>query len=319
MSDMVVLEKTSEIDDSIFGLELKVIDAVVGKITTNAAQVLEATRNRCAEYKDIEKFIGREDVAKKERAQLNKAIKRADDMTKHIKDMWMAPLNEFEATMKLVKAEFKAASGGLDELVKGVEEREKADKRKAIEGYFNTKNFDLVPLDKIFNQKWLNKTAKIWEVRKEIDAIIADVYANIKVLEQMPEYSATAKTLYLETLDMGAALRQIETMKANAERIAKEQAEREERERREQIERNKKSLEQEQQESIPPSERIKALAHEALEIPLPEVEVPPKEEIMEFTLRIRDKKTRLFLLRAWMDKNDMAYEKIEWKIVNDAV
>jgi hypothetical protein len=72
MSDIAVLSrninKAEGIEDieNIFGLELKIIDAVVGKITTNAAQVLEAAKEKCAEYKDVEKFIGKEDVAKKE-------------------------------------------------------------------------------------------------------------------------------------------------------------------------------------------------------------------------------------------------------------
>jgi F0F1-type ATP synthase membrane subunit b/b' len=301
---------TNELEEGIFGLELKVIDAVVGKITTNASQVLEAAREKCSEYKDIEKFIGKEDVAKKEWAQLNKAMKRADDTAKYIKDMWMAPLNEFETTMKLVKAEFKAASGGLDELVKNVENREKDGKRLEIQKYFDTKNFDLVPLDRIFNDRWLNKTFKMPDIRKEIDSVITDIYANIKILERIPDYGITAKTLYLDTLDMAAALQQVDTMKANAERLAKEQAEREERERREQIERNQKALEQEKKESIPPSERMNELVSQALDIPVPEVEASQKPEIMEFTLRFRGTKEKLFALKAWMNENGIAYEKI---------
>jgi hypothetical protein len=39
--------------------------------------------------------------------------------------------------MRLVKAEFKAASGGLDELVKSVENMEKDKKLMEIQKYFN--------------------------------------------------------------------------------------------------------------------------------------------------------------------------------------
>jgi F0F1-type ATP synthase membrane subunit b/b' len=179
-----------------------------------------------------------------------------------------------------------------------------------IQCYFDTRNFDLVPLDRVFNDRWLNKTFKRPDIRKEIDAAVSDIYANIKVLERIPDYGATAKTLYLETLDMGAALKQVDTMKANAEKLAREQAEREDRERREQIERNRKALEQEKEESVPPSERMNELVNEALDIPMPEVETPQKPEIMEFTLRFRGTKEKLFALKAWMNDNGIAYEKI---------
>ncbi|MDR2049694.1 MAG: DUF1351 domain-containing protein [Treponema sp.] len=221
MNDLALAKDTNELEEGVFGLELKIIDAAVGKITTNAAQVLEAAREKCSEYRDIERFIGKEDAAKKERAQLNKAMKRADEAAKYIKETWMAPLNEFEATMKLVKAEFKAASGGLDELVRNVENREKDGKRLEIQKYFDAKNFDLVPLDRVFNDRWLNKTFKMPDIRKEIDSVIADIHANIKMLERIPDYGITAKTLYLDTLDMSAALKQVDTMKANAERLPK--------------------------------------------------------------------------------------------------
>jgi hypothetical protein len=311
MSDIAIRNENGleEIED-VFGLELKIIDAVVGKITTNASQVLEAVKEKCAEYKDIEKFIGKEDVAKKERAQLNKAMKRADDTAKHIKDMWIAPLNEFDATMKLVKAEFKTASGGLDELVKNVENREKDEKRLEIQHYFDTKNFDLVPLDRIFNDRWLNKTFKMPDIRKEIDSAVSSIYANIKILERIPEHGATAKALYLDTLDMAAALQQVENMKINAERLAKEQVEREERERQEQIEQNRNALEKEKRESVPPSERMSELVNQALDIPMPEIETPQKPEIIEFTLRFRGTKEKLFALKAWMNENGVAWEKI---------
>jgi hypothetical protein len=222
----------------------------------------------------------------------------------------MAPLNEFETTMKLVKAEFKAASGGLDELVKNVENREKDAKRLEIQEYFDTKNFDLVPLDRIFNDRWLNKTFKMPDIRKEIDSAVSAIYANIKILERIPEHGVTAKTLYLNTLDMAAALQQVDTMKANAERLAREQAEREERERREQIERNRSAIEKEKRESVPPSERMDELVNQALDILMPEAETPQKPEIMEFILRFRGTKEKLFALKAWMNENGIAYEKI---------
>ncbi|MDR2049693.1 MAG: hypothetical protein LBP69_09600 [Treponema sp.] len=52
------------------------------------------------------------------------------------------------------------------------------------------------------------------------------------------------------------------------------------------------------------------LANQALDIPVPEAETPKKPEIMEFTLRFRGTKEKLFALKAWMGENGIAYEKI---------
>jgi hypothetical protein len=310
MSNELAVQETSAGFGINNPIELKIIDAVVGKLITNSDQVLLAIREKCAEYKDVEKYTGREDIAKKERALLNRALDGMDKEAKRINALWMKPLDEFNANIKLIKTELKSASGGLDELVKNVEAVEKDSKRKEIQEYFDAKDFNLVSLDRIFNSRWLNKGFKKPDIWKEIDAKTAGIYADIKALERIPDYGATAKTLYLDTLDMAAALRQIETMKANAERLAKERAEREERERRERIEQNKKALEQEKYESVPPSERINDLVNRALEIPIPAVEQTGKPEIMEFTLKIRGAKEKLFALKAWMSENDITYEKI---------
>jgi F0F1-type ATP synthase membrane subunit b/b' len=251
-----------------------------------------------------------EQEAKIDRATLNKAEKNIQEKFSALKTAYEKPLLGIETNIKSIRNAIKEASGIVDSAVKVYETKQQEQKKKLIEEYFNTKDFFLVPLDKIFNDRWLNKTYKMTEIRKEIDGLISKIYTNIKILEQIPNYGATAKTLYLDTLDMEGAMGQINTMKANAERLAKEQAEREERERREQIARNSEALEQEKQESTPPSERMNDLVSQALDIPLPEVEVPEKPEIMEFTLRFRGTKKKLFELRAWMAANDIAYEKI---------
>jgi hypothetical protein len=299
MSELAVREPEGL--EEMFGLELKIIDVAVGKITTNAAQLLEAAKNKCLEYKDVEKFIGNEDLAKKERAKLNKAAEKANDTAKRIKDMWMAPLDEFDATMKQVKAEFKTASGALDELVKNVENKEKEDKRRLIQEYFNAKNFNLVPLERIFNERWLNKTCKLPDVQKEIDAKIAGIYENIQILERIGDQGLTAKAFYLQTLDITAALKQVDELKANAERLEREQKEREEQKLQKQAEEKV----QEELEAIP------------METPVASAEPvqPDVPKVFEYVCRFRGTREDLAAMRMWMVDHNIAYEKIEERIL----
>jgi hypothetical protein len=304
----LAIRDVNELDENVFGLELKIINAVVGNITTNAVQVLEAVKSKCAEYKDIEKYIGREDVAKKERAQLNKAMDRANDMARRIKTMWMAPLDEFDNTMKLVKAEYKTASTGLDELVKLVENKEKDKKRQDIQVYFDGKDFDLVPLDMFFDTRWLNKGYKLTDIKKEIDAKIAEIYGNIKVLENIADHGAIAKAFYLETLDMGAAMVKVQTLKDNAERLAREQAEREQREHQAQINQNFQEQRQEQRQAQI-EKQVSDLASQALDLPQESARAAPK--LYTATLRFTGTREKLEALKSWMSQNGISYEKIE--------
>jgi hypothetical protein len=306
MSDTKELAIQPGIEDG-FGLELKIIEATIGKIITNAAEVLNAARQKCEEYADVEKFVGHEDLAKKERALLNKAVKQVDVEAKRIKDAWMSPLDQFDATMKEVKEVLKTASGDLDSVVKNAEGIEKEKKRQEIQAYFGGKDFDLVPLDMFFDDRWLNKGYKMPDIKKEIDGQIEGVYSNIKILESIADHGMAAKAFYLETLDMGTAMSRVQSLKDNAERLAREKANREEREVQEQVARNIDQERKEERAAVRESE-IKNLANEALDIKEPTA--PDGPEIMEFTLRFRGPKEKLFEMKKWMTTNGIAYEKI---------
>jgi hypothetical protein len=247
--------------------------------------------------------------AKKDRATLNKAEKNIAEKYAGLKAAYEKPLENVELNIKSIRNAIKAASGVVDSSVKTYEEAQKEKKRKGIEEYFATKGFDLVPLDRLFNDKWLNKGAKMANIREELDSGIAEVYQNIETLEQLPEHGPMAKALYLETLDMGAAMRQVNALKANAERLAREQVEREERKLREQVEAN--TAEQRRETwGERRDETLESLAAEALN--LPEEPVPTaadKPQIIEFVCRFWGTENSLRQLRNCMSDLNIAYQK----------
>ena len=119
-----------------------------------------------------------EETAKKDRATLNKAEKNIKERFSELKKAYEKPLEVIEANIKAICTEVKNRSGVVDQSVKSYEEKQKSEKRIEIESYFNTRDFSLVSLDKIFNHKWLNKTCKMYEVKKEIDDTISMIYSN---------------------------------------------------------------------------------------------------------------------------------------------
>lgn len=295
-------------NESNFG-ELIVLQAVnmnPGTIDTNIEKVLEAVKEKSRQYQDITKYQGDDKQAKEDRALLRKQ----KDMTKttiaSIQKLWNEPLEKFLTGGKEILKQFDIAIGTIDEWVKEGEAEEKEKKRSEIQIYFDGKNFDLVPLVKLFDGRWLNKTYKMPDIRQDIDAAISTIYSNIKILEGIAEHGVMAKAFYLETLDMGSAMRKVDELKAAAERLAREKVEREERERQVQIIKNA-TMERQEEKETAKEERIKSLAGEALEITEPETTVP---EVMEYTLRFKGTKEQLLKLREYMTANGITYERI---------
>jgi len=280
----------------------------VGNITTNAEAVLKVVKEKANQYLDTSKYEGDEKQAKDDRALLRKQQSNTKTTIASIKEAWDKPLEPFLDVSKKILKEFDFAIEAIDGWVKEKESKEKAKKRETIQAYFDTKKFDLVPMDRIFDDRWLNKTFNLWDVQKEIDGAISNIYNNIKILENIADHGMTAKAFYLETLDMGAALQRVETLKANAERLAREKIEREERELNAQVAQNAAEERVEARETVR-KETSQNLVAEALGIEEPAPEnLGPK--IVEYTLRFRGTEEQLKKLREYMTANGIAYEKL---------
>jgi hypothetical protein len=289
---------------------LRTLDFSVGHIDTNIDQVLEVVRKKSEQYQDVSKYEGDEKQAKNDRALLRKQKDATKTTIESIKEAWNRPLDTFFTGTKEVLKQFDYAIEAIDDWVKEGEAREKGKKRQDIQDYFDGKNFDLVSLDQFFNEKWLNKGTKMPEIKKEIEATISAIYTNLKVLEGIAEYGPMVKALYLESLDMGAALRQVETLKANAEHLAREQVHRDERERPAQIHSNAADERREEYHAAR-EERVQNLAAAALDMEEPENPAAPEApRLIEYTLRFKGTEQQPLRLREYMTAQGITYEKI---------
>lgn len=280
-------------------LALVVKEQKLGELVTNAKEIKAFVEARLIDYTPAN-YVGKADEAKKDRAELNKASKDLNDKRKELEKDFMRPFDEFKAIIKDTTDAINNASGKLDEIVKAEEEREKSLKRENIDLYWAGKKFSLVSLDRVFDQKWLNKTTKLSDVRAEIDSRIEAIYADVKTLDEM-EDADVLKQLYLDTLDIGSALRKGQELKEYRRRLAEEAKERAEREARDQIRKQETEINEEQTR---PTD-TENLAAEALGKP---VESDPE---MVYTLRFFARKSVLLALRKYMTENGIQYEKLE--------
>ena len=207
-------------------LELK-SSLTLGTLETNAKAIKELVEAKLQDYSP-ENYIGKADEAKSDRAVLNKAEKALNERRLELEREYMQPFQDFKSLITDTCKAIKSASGKLDEIVKAEENREKQEKEKLIREYWASKEITLFELEKIWNQKWLNKTTKQKDIEAEIDAAVQKVMSDLAIIDRFPaEDVALVKAEYLNSLDLSAATAKADQLKANRDRLAREKAERE--------------------------------------------------------------------------------------------
>lgn len=245
-------------------LELVVTKNVVGVLETNIAQLEDYVNQKLAEY-NPEQYKGDADSAKKDRAELNNSKKFLSQARINLMKELMKPYSDFETRCKNLEKKIDSVSSQLDEIVKEKENEEKQKKKDFVCKIWESKNFDLVPIEKVFNFKWLNKTAKEKDISDEMDSIIKKVYSDLKIIERCGEDSETLKAHYLISLDLEETLAYGDELK-ETRRLAEEEAKnRDEREHNEKLEEQKKEVAEEAL-NIVRQDSVSDLASQALEI-----------------------------------------------------
>lgn len=148
--------------------------------------------------------------AKADRANLNKFKSALADSRKAVKAQWNQPLSDFESKMKELERMVDEPIGAIDRQVKAYDEAKKQDKRQQIELFFEGAVGDLeevLPLSKIWNDRWLNATYPMKDIEKEIVERIRKTHSDIGIIVamQLPCCDQMLST-YLETLDMSRAM-----------------------------------------------------------------------------------------------------------------
>lgn len=148
--------------------------------------------------------------AKADRANLNKFKAALADSRKAVKAQWNQPLSDFEDKMKELERMVDEPIGAIDRQVKAYDEAKKQDKRQQIERFFEGTVGDLeevLPLSKIWNDRWLNATYPMKDIEKEIIERIRKTHSDIGIIVamQLPCCDQILST-YLETLDMSRAM-----------------------------------------------------------------------------------------------------------------
>jgi len=148
--------------------------------------------------------------AERDRANLNKLKKVIADERIRQKKIFYSPFEEFETKCKNVEKMVDETAKAIDTQVKAFADREKDAKRMEIETLYiqNIGQYQkLIPLEKIWDDRWLNKTYKLRDIGNMISAtrISADLYLK-QIQELGSDFEEQLKDKYFETLDISAVL-----------------------------------------------------------------------------------------------------------------
>lgn len=291
-SEIGVTENGSKLttEKSIVNFELDA-EIVAGTLTTNAKELKKSVESELKNY-TVEKYIDNPDAAKSDKALLNKVKDSISNKRKEITKIWNKPLDDFLIEMKSLEDSVQEASNKINDIVKAVDEQEKAKKREQIEQYFSTLDYKIVTLDKIFNIRWLNKTFQLKDIMLEIEQKIEKISTELNTIKSMDdEDKEILQSFYLDTLDLNATLQKGNQLKQNRAKIQAEN------ERQSEEWRNQKLKETGIINTTVPEQKKEAVNSMV-------------NNIMSFTLKLYGTKEQLVALRKYIDANNIKYEKL---------
>ena len=148
--------------------------------------------------------------AKEDRAKLNKLKKAINDERIAREKEYMQPFNEFKTQAKELCDLIDTASSGIASQIDAFDEKRIAEKRDHIQKIFDEviSNYDLpfITLEKIYNDKWDNKSVTDKAIATEITDICEKAIKDLEVIRKMPSYSFEAEESYKTCLDLNTAL-----------------------------------------------------------------------------------------------------------------
>lgn len=276
-------------------LELIVSEKTLGSLTTNAIQIKELVEQALPNY-DIANYNENNiSLAKKDKAMLNNAAKALNSKRIEFEKEFLKPFAEFKEVVNETVKLISVCSGKIDLVIKQSEQKAKEEKKQIIVDYWKSKEFNLVSFDKIFDEKWLNKTSKEKNIKIEIDNIIEKINDDIATLEAIGEDVDLLKSLYLDTLNINNTIQYANTLKANREKAKIESEQR---------------VKHESKSNVQTNENNPWL----FEKPKPTNEpssVVNQPELLTRAMKVWGTREQIISLGDFMNKNGIRFEKLE--------
>ena len=183
-------------------------EAFVKHIIWNADEIKSELSEKVKYYMNLVYTDAQVTEAKKDRAGLNKFIQALKAKDKEIKDLCLAPYNEFHTKMMEIINLVQEPADLIDQQVKGFEEEQKRKKMQEIQELYDSKGFwPWVSLEnpRIWNPKWLNKTYSLKQINADLTHIQHEIGEEILSINGLQDGVEAALSAFKRTLDLKAA------------------------------------------------------------------------------------------------------------------
>lgn len=185
-------------------MEFKVLKVEKGLAVANFDETKEYLLSEMKKYENYAVTEDNLQQAKDDRAKLNKLEKAIDSERIGVKNKVLESYtNQFEPQCKEIIGIIKSASKAIDEGVKLMESNAKAKKLEVIKEIWEGYHYNLVDLDKIFDEAWLNKGTSEKQIQSQMSEIINNITKDLSVLETL---NPKLKPKYLVNLDLAATV-----------------------------------------------------------------------------------------------------------------
>lgn len=259
----------------------------VQKITDNMSEVKEYALKTKEYYETLVYNDEQIKEAKDERASINKVVKKVADYRKDTVEKFNKPLEEFVKTAKETESILKEASNCIDVQIKKYEEEEKQAKKKECKELFDNLVGDLselISFEKVFDNRWLNKTTKMTEVEQDIKNVIEKVNTGLQAIKGLnSEFETELINTFLQDYDLSKAIMKNTQLKEQKERLSKTEVAKE--------------------------ETKKEIVKEMITKPVEDV-IDERDIIKSYTLKITANYTKMTALRKFMEINDIKFERV---------
>jgi len=180
--------------------------------------------------KELEHFrqlpITRDNISelRNARARLNKASEAFNKRRLELQRSYNEPFLVFKQEVDGIMNQIQNVLTPLDNEIKAFEDKDKFDKKEKIVKYYTDKyRFPIVPLDKIFDEKWLNYGVSMERIQTEIIEKITQIETSLILMDKMgetrPDFAKELKTEYLLSLDFNVALAEVNKRREIASKL----------------------------------------------------------------------------------------------------
>lgn len=208
-------------------MEFKVIEKVPGKLVINYEELKAALSVELEKYKGLVVTENQITEAKSTRAKLNKVKAAIEDRRKELKKEYLKPYEIVEKQAKELVGMIDEVSSNIANQIKEFEEKEKEAKKIEIANLWVKLGYNKITVDKIWNEKWLNKTFALSKIKEEMQAQIDDIEGDLNAIKELcgedKQKCLTLQSKYLRTLDFQQVLSEYNAETEAAKKIIAEE------------------------------------------------------------------------------------------------